>query len=168
MERSRRTRRTLSAAVAACALSVLAGCSSGFGATSAQPYAPSDGILADSGDIRVLNALVVASDGGRAGVLSMTVANRGTRDDRLTAVSTPDAGVSFDGPLELPAGEAVPFTGSGEASVTFTGLSRRAGETITIKLEFARTQPVTLRTVVVAAEGEYADLTPAPSPSPTS
>jgi copper(I)-binding protein len=155
-------------AVAACALSALAGCSSGFGATSAQPYAPSDGILADSGDIRVLNALVVAGDGGRSGVLSMTVANRGTRDDRITAVSTPDATVRFDGPVELAAGEAVPFTGSGEASATLTGLTRLAGQTITVKLEFARTQPVTLRTVVVAAEGDYADITPAPSLTPAS
>jgi hypothetical protein len=111
----------------------------------------------------VLNALVVAGDGGRSGVQSMTVANRGTRDDRITAVSTPDATVSFDGPVELAAGEAVPFTGSGEASATLTGLTRLAGQTITVKLEFARTQPVTLRTVVVAAEGDYADITPAPS-----
>lgn len=153
----------MSVAVVACALSVVAGCSSGFGATSIKPYAPSDGILADSGDIRVLNALVVASDDGRAGVVSMTVVNRGTRDDRLTGVTTPEASVAFDGPVELPAGGAVPFTGSGEASATLTLLAKKAGETITLELTFARTQPVTLRTVVVPAEGEYAELTPAPS-----
>ena len=43
------------------------GCSAGFDATSTKPYAPSDGVIASSGDMRVLNALVVAAEGGDEG-----------------------------------------------------------------------------------------------------
>jgi len=162
VERFRRTRRTVSVAAVAAALSVAAGCSSGFDATSTQPYAPSDGILADSGDLRVLNALVVSDDAGRAGVVSMTVVNRGERDDRLLRVTSPDASVSLDGPVELPAGQAVLFDGSGEATALVSGMTSLPGSTIELRLEFARTEPVTLRTVVVEATGDYADFTPPP------
>ena len=157
----------MSVATAAAALSLAAGCSSGFDATSTQAYAPSDGILADSGDLRVLNALVVSDDAGRAGVVSMTVVNRGERDDRLLGVTSPDATVSLDGPVELPAGQAVPFEGSGEASAVVSGMTTLPGSTIELRLEFARTEPVTLRTVVVQATGDYADVTPPPSLPPT-
>ena len=40
------------------------GCAAGFDATSIKPYAPSDGILANSGDLRVLNTLVVVDEVG--------------------------------------------------------------------------------------------------------
>ncbi|HET9945398.1 MAG TPA: hypothetical protein VFR56_07065, partial [Actinomycetes bacterium] len=59
--RRHRRLRPLAALAAALTVTVLAGCSSGFGATSTKDYAPSDGIVAGDGDIRVLNALVVAA-----------------------------------------------------------------------------------------------------------
>lgn len=167
MDRSRTSRRALSGAVAALALTLTAGCSAGFDATSVQPYAPSDGILADQGDIRVLNALVVSSDAGRAGVVSMTVANRGRAGDRITEISTPDATVSVDTPVELPAGGAVTFGAPDGPTATLTDVTKLPGETITLKLSFAGTQPVTLRTVVVPAEGYYASLTPEPTVAPS-
>ena len=61
----------------------------GFDATSAKPYAPSDGIMADSGDLRVLNALVVAADGDSTGVVSATIANRGDRRRRADRPDQP-------------------------------------------------------------------------------
>ena len=112
------------AGVAAAAL--LAGCSAGFDATSTKPYAPSDGILANSGDLRVQNALVVASDAVSSGVVIMTIANRGDRDDELTGISSPDGTVDFTGDGELPAGAAVRLGADTDPSATISELDRTA------------------------------------------
>jgi copper(I)-binding protein len=167
VERTRRSRRALVVACAAAAVSLLAGCASGFGATSIQPYAPADGILANSGDIRVLNALVVAGDGGRTGVVSMTIANRGDQDDRLTGLTSPHGSADLTGDATLPAGGAVRFGSDTDVTATITGMTRLAGETIRLRLTFARTQPLTIDTVVVEATGDYAEITPSASPTPT-
>ncbi|MGH8894834.1 MAG: hypothetical protein ACRDWY_16260 [Actinomycetes bacterium] len=167
MKPSRDAGRVACFVAATVALAASGGCSAGFDATSAKPYAPSDGVLANSGDIRVLNALVVGDDIERAGVVSMTVANRGARDDRLTEITSPDATVELTAPVDLPPGGAVAFGSVAGPSADITGLSKLGGETVTLKLTFARAEPVTLRTVVVPAEGDYADLTPAPSATPT-
>jgi hypothetical protein len=145
-----------------------AGCGAGFDATSTEPYAPGDGILADSGDLRVINALVVAGDDGR-GVVSATVVNRGGRDDTLTGVTSPDATIDVDDSLDLPAGGVITLGGAGEdtESTVVTGLDKEPGETIELKFTFSRTQPVTLRTLVVEATGDYATVTPSPSATPT-
>jgi copper(I)-binding protein len=149
------------------AVPLLAGCSAGFDATSIQPYAASDGINAESGDISVLNALVVAGEPSTTGVISTTIANRGERDDRLTGVTSPDATVTLDGTRDLPAGSTVLLGSGTDTSATLRGLTRLAGETVTLEFSFARAEPVTVRTVVMAATGDYADLTPPPEPTPS-
>jgi hypothetical protein len=148
-------------AVAAAAL--LAGCSAGFDATSTQPYAPSDGILANSGDLRVQNALVVASDSVSSGVVIMTIANRGDRDDRLTGLTSPDGSIDLTGDTTLAAGSAVRFGSDTDPSATITELTALPGETITLRLTFRRAEPLQFKTVVVPADGYYASITPGPT-----
>lgn len=156
-----RGRRRLSSLVCvAVAGALLTGCSAGFGATSTKPYAPGDGINADSGTMRALNVLVVAADGATSGVVVMTLANRGGNDDRLTGIESPEGSVSLSGPTDLPAGGAVQFGNDTDTTATITGLTKLAGEAIELKLTFAAAEPITLRTVVVPATGDYAGITP--------
>jgi len=149
-------------------LAALAGCSSGFDATSSKPYSPADGVQADSGALRVLNALVVVGDDGSTGTVSATVVNRGDRDDRLTGVTSPDATILLAGSGDLTAGGAVTLGSGTDPSAAATGLRKGAGENITMTFSFTRSEPITIRTVVVAATGIYTELAPsAPSaPSP--
>ena len=42
-------------------LMVTTGCAAGLNAQTLKPYAPADGVMANSGDIRILNALVVVA-----------------------------------------------------------------------------------------------------------
>lgn len=157
-------------AVAALAsVTLLTGCmpGPGFNATSIKPYAPSDGVRADSGDLRVVNALVVANSSLSAGVLSTTIVNRGTKPDELTDVTSPDGTVSFTGDGTLNPETGVRLGAGTDPSATLSGLTKLPGETITVKLIFRRADPVTLHTVVVAAEGPYATITPSPSASPS-
>ena len=166
MQRSRRLPTLAALAAVVTATALLGGCSAGFDATSTKPYAPSDGVIASSGDLRVLNALVVAAEGGDEGLVSMTVVNRGTQDDRVTGITTPSGSVAVEGDNRLPAGGSLTFGAAG-TTATVSGLAKAPGQAIELRVAFARAEPVRLRTVVVPAVGEYATLTPSPSPTPT-
>lgn len=163
MERTRRTR-VLAATAAALATAVLAGCSAGFNATAIKPYAPSDGVLANTGDLRVLNLLVVST--GPSGVVSTTIVNRGDHPDELTDVTSPDGTVDFTGDGTIAPKSAIRLGADTTAAATISGLTKLPGEVITVTLTFRRADPLTVRTVVVAASGAYASITPAPTASP--
>jgi hypothetical protein len=164
------SRRTFSASTAAAVLTLaglLSGCGAGFDATSAKAYAPSDGIMADTGDLRILNALVVASASYSSGVVVATIANDGTKADKLTSMTSPDGTVDLTGDGTIPAGGAVSLSAGSELSATISSLTSLPGETITLHLRFSRADPVTIHTIVVPSTGPYATITPAPTPSAT-
>jgi hypothetical protein len=158
--------RPLAALAAALTVTVLAGCSSGFGATSSKDYAPSDGIVAGEGDIRVLNALVVAAEGADDGLVSMTVVNRGESADRVTGIESDAGDVTLGGDTSLPPGAAISF-GTEEATATVSGLSKDPGQAVQLTVRFAKAEPLTFRTVIVPGTDDYASLTPSASPTPT-
>jgi hypothetical protein len=174
VERTRQSRtlsrRTFSASTAAAVLGLaglLSGCGAGFDATSVKAYAPSDGIMADTGHLRILNTLVVASDSYSSGVIIATIANDGTKADELTGITSPDGTVDLTGDGTIDAGAAVSLGAGTDLSATLSSLTSLPGETITLHLRFARADPVTIHTVVVPATGPYESITPAPIASPT-
>ena len=89
MERSRH--RALVIATAALAAGLLTACGAGFDATAIQPYSPSDGTMANTGDIRIQNALVVASPTVSTGVIVASIANGATATTRSPASPVPTA-----------------------------------------------------------------------------
>jgi len=158
-----RIRPVLAAPLAALtALVLVGGCSAGYDAQTIKPYAPSDGVLANSGSLRVLNALVISQDGSGRGLLSMTIVNRGRRDDRLTDITSPVGRVDLTGNRDLPAGGAVGLGAGTDPAATIEALARVPGQAVTLHLTFARAEPLTVRTVVVSPTGPYASLTPGP------
>ena len=174
MERTRQSRtlsrRTFSASTAAAAVTLvglLSGCGAGFDATSVKAYAPSDGIMADTGHLRILNTLVVASASFSSGVVVATIVNDGTEADELTDITSPDGTVELTGDGTIEPGAAVALSAGSEPSATITSLTSLPGETITLHLRFTRADPVTIRTVVVPASGPYTAITQAPTPTPT-
>jgi hypothetical protein len=148
----------------ALASALLAGCGAGFAATATKPYAPGDGTMGNTGDLRVLNALVVASQTGTSGVVSATVVNRGDRRDRLTGLTSPNGTVDLTGPGLLPVGGALRLGAGTATSATISGLTRLPGETITLRFTFAKAPPLRLVCVVVPPTGPYASITPQATP----
>jgi hypothetical protein len=158
-----RIRPALAPTLAALSVLVLvSGCAAGYNAQSIQPYAPADGVIADSGPLRVLDAVVVSSDGSGRGVLSMTLVNRGDRDDILTSITSPSGRVDLTGSRALAAGRTVSFGAGTDPAATVEALARQPGQTIRLSLEFARNRPIVLRTLVVDPNGAYASVTPGP------
>jgi copper(I)-binding protein len=145
------------------AISLLSGCAAGFNATSVKPYAPSDGVMSNTGHLRILNALVVASPDITNGVVSGVIVNRGHHRDKLTGLTSPDGKVDLTGVGTLRPGTSVRLGADTNPSATISGLTALPGETITLKLRFAEADPVTIRTVVIAAKGPYASVTPGPT-----
>jgi hypothetical protein len=184
-----RTRRTLLAALLASLLTAVAGCGAGFDAQTNQVYTPADGVRVRAGDIELLNVLVVAparpesgkpAEGGSTasaspepgdatGVLMMTVANRGQRPDSLAGVQARDVGgASTDGPKEVaPRGVLRVGTGADDARVTLRGLKVKPGGIVELRVVFAGAGAIVVKVPVVAAEGDYANITASPEPTPS-
>ncbi len=159
------TRIRLALAPTLAALSVLvlvSGCAAGYNAQTIQPYAAADGVIANSGALRVLDALVVSSDGSGRGVLSMVVVNRGLRSDILTGITSPTGRVDLTGSRTLPPRSSVTFGAGTDPAATVEALARKPGQTIRLTLQFARARPIVLRTLVVTPIGPYASITPGP------
>ena len=146
---------------------LVTGCASGFDATARQSYAPGDGIQAGSGDLRVVSALVVSPEDSNDGVIMMAVVNNGEQDEEITSVEADEGEVDYTGSHTIPAGETVLFGAESDPSATVRNLRAEAGESITVKISFAEAEPISLRTVVVPATGDYASITPGAESSPT-
>jgi hypothetical protein len=163
VERTRRVRVLPTAAAAVAAVSLLAGCSAGFEATSIKPYAPSDGVLANTGQLRILNALVVASPDITTGVVSAVIVNRGGHADRLTGLTSPDGTVDLTGGGTIRPGSSVHLGAGTNPAATISNLTALPGETITLRMTFGTADPVSVRTLVIPAKGQYATITPGPT-----
>jgi hypothetical protein len=155
-------RAAIAPVLALAAATAAAGCGAGVNATTQKFYAPADGVSRVQGDIRVLNALVVApaEEGGEGGAatIAMVIANDGTRPDRLISVDAGDAGeVVLSGPREIPAKGVLTFAGpTAEATAVIPEFRGHPGEIVSLSFTFERTGVVEgLRTIAVAADGYY-------------
>ncbi len=82
---SSRSRRATAAALIVIGAPALVGCGAGFDAQTNQVYQPAAGINDRSGDVYVLNALVV-TDGSGYGTVSASLVNKAAEDDALVEV----------------------------------------------------------------------------------
>ncbi len=114
-----------------------------------------------------MSALVVAPEDSRDGVILMAVVNNGEQDEEITSIEAGEGEVDYTGSRTIPAGETVLFSAESDPSATIRNLGTEPGEAITVKISFAEAEPISLRTVVVPATGDYASITPAAEPSPT-
>lgn len=165
-----RSRRAGVLAASVASLGLLSGCSAGYDSTSRAPYAPGDGVIANSGSVRLLNVLIVAAEGADRGVVIGSVANRGDQDDRLVAIESPHGTVELGGGYDLAAKDMVPLsTGEDGGQVVISGLDREPGRAVPLRFVFESAEPVTVRTVIVPPNEYYEELTPsgdATTPSP--
>jgi hypothetical protein len=126
----------------------------GFSQQTDQVYQPAVGINDRSGQIDILNALVVSGEDG-SGTFAGTLVNKGTEADTLDSVTGPGITASR---------RTVPIPARGNAllattgRVTVTGSDIVPGKFVELTLAFASGQSTTVKVPVVAAEGDYADV----------
>lgn len=145
-------RRSIAAAAVLLAAPALSSCGVSFGAQTDQVYNPSVGVDDHSGQVDVLNALIVSGTNGSGTVVASLVNKNQQTDDTLKGVSGAgkDAGMTVKpgGDTTIPAGGLLNLATQG--AVTIHGQRVVPGNFVTITFSFDRAQSVTLDVPVVS------------------
>lgn len=132
---------------------VLTAC--GFNEQTDQVYQAAVGVNDRSGEVDVLNALIVSGADGSGTFVATLVNKNQTDDDTLDSVTGP-AITSPRVDVDVPAGGVAPLAESGDVSVEGSGV--KPGSFVEVSLGFASGQSTTVKVPVVAATGDYADV----------
>ena len=173
-------RRILSAVVISTLALSLTGCAAGFNASTREITQVTDGaeasIISTENNIRVVNLLVVAAEGG-TGVLVGTIVNAQETEDSLLGVAINGTVLTYTGKNNLPQNSPIVFEGdSANAKAVITGFGAQPGSHVTVSMFFARAGEITEDVLVRENKDEYAGVTAgavlatttaSPSPTPT-
>ena len=138
---------------------VVTGCGSGQNAVTRNFKQVTDGVEAQSGEIRLRNVLIVKTATNDA-VLVGTLVSWSDEPDVITGISINNIPATLSaGSFELVKNKPVIFAGdSANADAYIPGLSKVAGERIPVTFTFATAAPITVDALVVNSEGVYKDL----------
>ncbi len=157
-------RGALAAAALAISIASLAACAAGHDAQTLQ-IRP-DNAATSVGPIKVQNAVVVTQPGTRTegpAVVIATLFNTGKTDQTLDAISVEGDGTAQitpaqgSGKLTIPAHGSVIIGGKGNASAALPnpGSGLKDGNAQKVTFTFSQTGDVSLRALVVPAEGDF-------------
>ena len=154
-------------------LPVLSSCGSNFNAPTDQVYTPRQGVNDRSGQVDVLNALIVSGEDGAGTIVAGLVNNSLDTPDTLTEITGAgaDRGITVENSgsaTEIPADSLVQLADEGAYTVTATQI--QPGRYIEIVFNFENAKSIDMQVPVVDADslgGDFTDV-PLPSSSPSS
>jgi len=134
-------------------------CGSGQNAVTRNFKQVTDGVEAQSAEIRLRNVLIVKTDTNDA-VLVGTLVSWSDEPDAITGISINNIPATLSaGSFALVKNKPVIFVGdSTNADAYIPGLNKVAGERIPVTFTFATASPVTVDALVLNSEGFYKDL----------
>jgi hypothetical protein len=169
---SRRRRTAIALALLLVFAPLIAACGAGFEAQTNQVYQPAEGVNDRSGEVFVINALLV-TDGTGTGTVVASLINQGSEPDRLVAVvASATNGAPLDSsdlgeglellpqqPVQL-AAEVISVTATTDAAESGSEepAGVEAGGFVTLQFQFERASVVELQVPVVAKESEHSDV----------
>jgi hypothetical protein len=138
---------------------VVTSCGSGQNAVTRNFKQVTDGVEAQSAEIRLRNVLIVKTATNDA-VLVGTLVSWSDESDAITGISINNIPATLsEGSFELVKNKPVIFVGdSTNADAYIPGLNKVAGERIPVTFSFATASPVTVDALVLNSEGFYKDL----------
>ena len=138
---------------------VVTGCGSGQNAVTRNFKQVTDGVEAQSAEIRLRNVLIVKTATNDA-VLVGTLVSWSDEPDAITGISINNIAATLSAPsFDLLKNKPVIFVGdSANADAYIPGLNKVAGERIPVTFTFATAAPVTVDALVLNSEGFYKDL----------
>ncbi|WP_432143619.1 DUF461 domain-containing protein [Streptomyces sp. bgisy084] len=177
MSRSLR-RGVLAATVLSLSIATLSACGAGNDAQTLE--VKPDNAATSVGDIKIQNANVITQpevDAKGPAVVSATVFNSGTKDQKLTALSVDGTGQTAklapadhgSGPIVVPAGGSVVIGGEGNPSAVLAS-GREAvqdGNAQPLTFKFSSTGQVRINAYVVPAKNYFEGYGPSKVPSPS-
>jgi hypothetical protein len=134
-------------------------CGSGQNAVTRNFKQVTDGVEAQSAEIRLRNVLIVKTDANDA-VLVGTLVSWSDEPDAITGISINNIPATLSAPsFDLVKNKPVIFVGdSTNADAYIPGLNKVAGERIPVTFSFATAAPVTVDALVLNSKGFYKDL----------
>ena len=134
-------------------------CGSGQNAITRNFKQVTDGVEAQSAEIRLRNVLIVKTATNDA-VLVGTLVSWSDEPDAITGISINNIPATLSAPsFDLVKNKPVIFVGdSTNADAYIPGLNKVAGERIPVTFSFATAAPVTVDALVLNSEGFYKDL----------
>jgi hypothetical protein len=162
-----RARVVASAGLAALLAIALAGCNFLTPQATLKPYDASDGVSGKTGDVAILNALVL-SDDGVSGNLVFSALNKSGKDVTLT-VQYSSGGTPTDLELDVPAGATSNFGFGDNGQVFLTDIGTKPGAVLPVYFQYGDAQGKQLSLPVLDGTlAQYSDLLPqTPTPTPT-
>jgi len=138
---------------------VVTGCGSGQNAVTRNFKQVTDGVEAQSAEIRLRHVLIVKTATNDA-VLVGTLVSWSDEPDVITGISINNIPATLSaGSFELVKNKPVIFVGdSANADAYIPGLNKVAGERIPVTFTFATAAPVTVDALILNSEGFYKDL----------
>jgi len=136
--------------------STLTGCGSGQMASTRLIKQVTDGVEAQSDEIRLRNVKVIKTSTG-AGVLIGTLVNWSDKSDQITSVTINNQPAIYTAKTsELLRNKPITFVGDiANADAYISTLDREPGYRIPVTFTFAFAAPVTLDTLIVNGDGIY-------------
>jgi hypothetical protein len=138
---------------------VVTSCGSGQNAVTRNFKQVTDGVEAQSAEIRLRNVLIVKTATNDA-VLVGTLVSWSDESDAITGISINNIPATLSAPsFDLVKNKPVIFVGdSANADAYIPGLNKVAGERIPVTFTFATASPVTVDALVLNSEGFFKDL----------
>lgn len=167
---SARTRRLAAGVLVVALVPSLAGCFSGFEATTTvqSTMNSGNGTQASAGDLRIDNAtLVTGPVEGGAATLTMRVTNIGAEADELTGVQIGGAPAYVTGDrVPVGPGDSVSFGYDSQLWVNAYGLETEPSSYVDVVLTFTRAGDVPMQVLTVPPVGIYEGIAPNPPAPP--
>ena len=136
----------------------LTACGSGQTAETRMIKQVTDGVEAQSAEIRLRNIKIVKNELSQ-GILVGTLVNWSDQADAITGINIGGVAATLSGvKFDLLKNKPITFVGDSANADAFAQISKVAGERIPITFTFATATPVTLDALVLAQDGIYENL----------
>lgn len=138
---------------------ILTSCTVNFSAPTDEIYTPARGVSDRSGQVDVLNTVVVSGTDGKGTVVATLVNQDHEAADTLLDVSVAGTSADFSAAAQ---NSEVPAMGSlnlaAEGGVTASDSSIVPGRFVEVRFSFSHAKTITVNAPVVPASGDYADV----------
>ena len=136
----------------------LTACGSGQTAETRMIKQVTDGVEAQSAEIRLRNIKIIKNELSQ-GILVGTLVNWSDQADAITGINIGGVAATLSGvKFDLLKNKPITFVGDSANADAFAQISKVAGERIPITFTFATATPVTVDALVVAQDGIYENL----------
>jgi len=145
-------------AVLTVAATLLTSCGSGQTAATRAIKQVTDGVEAQSNEVRLRNIKIVKNNLSE-GILVGTLVNWSDTSDALVGISIDAVPAQLSAPLfELVKNKPITFVGESANADAFALITKNAGQRLPITFTFATASPITVDALVVQQEGIYESL----------